>query len=137
VRAAVTGVYYAFADAAYFAGAGGPQTMHSRQHGGKGVDPRGLAGPAAVVSAEELFAGTLLPFFQGLLEGRAAEDLAAALPHADAFDATLPESTCFVFDEEESARNMVAQILQDCPALAATRDGFLARMAAIYDRLAA
>ncbi len=28
---------------------------------------------------------------------------------------------------------MVAQLRQDCPALVATRESFLARMAAIYD----
>lgn len=112
--------------------------MHSRQHGGKGVDPRGHSSPgqAAAVSAEELLSGTLLPLFRGLAEGRSAEELAPTLPHAEALDLSLPESTSFVFDEEESARNMVAQILQDCPALAATRAGFLERMAAIYDALA-
>jgi hypothetical protein len=102
--------------------------MHARQAAGRASEARGAA---AAVTAEELLLGTLLPALRAAAAGRPLD--ATALPHADAFDHALPAATSFVFDEDESARHMVAQLRQDCPALFASRDAFLARMAAIYD----
>jgi hypothetical protein len=96
--------------------------MHSRHCG----DTRAPA-PRAVLTAEELLFDSLLPLFGA----------PRALPKCPALDAALPSATSFVFDERESARSMVTQLLQDCPALTASREGFLAAAAETYDALRA
>ena len=93
--------------------------MHSRHCSEARAPPR------AALSAEELLFGSLLPLFG---EPRAA-------PQCAVLDAALPPATSFVFDERESARSMVAQLLQDCPVLTASREGFLAAAAETYDAL--
>lgn len=107
--------------------------MHSRHHGGKGVDPRATAAgaPHQTMSADQLLSAVLLPLFR---VPRTQEVDASLAVHVDA---SLPAYTSFVFNEEECARNMIAQLRQDCPGVGKTREDFLRKMASIYDTLQA
>lgn len=102
--------------------------MHSRSHGGRGVDPREKPTGGAL-SVDEFLTGVLLPLFDAAARGAPPE------PGGDLLDPSLPPATSFIFDERESARNMIAQLCQDCPTIASSRDTFLAHAAEMYDSL--
>lgn len=87
------------------------------------------------MTADELLSRTLLPLFEHVARGGDAADLRQRLPHADILDTALPPATSFIFDERESARNMISQLQQDCPSITASRGQFLALMGELYDSL--
>lgn len=116
------------------------QNMFSRNHGGKGIDTRAKpaqsgTAPATAMSVEELFAKTLLPLFQARIDGADTEQIALQVPFSDRLDISFPETTSFIFDEYESARNMIAQLKQDCPRITKDKAVFIAYMGDIYDSL--
>jgi hypothetical protein len=59
----------------------------------------------------------------------------AQIPNIDKLDPTLPASTSFIFDEIESATNMVTQLQQDCPSIMQNEDAFIATMRQIFKQL--
>lgn len=92
------------------------------------MDPRSTAPPRkqAALATEQLLSEVLLPLFG---EGPAPE----ACAHVDP---ALPAFTSFVFDEAESARNMLAQLCQDCPELTRDREAFLEHVRGVLESLA-
>lgn len=88
-------------------------------------------------SPDQFVMQTIVPFF-ALTQQQDKDTLRhaiAKIPNIEKIDTTLPECTNFIFDEFESASNMVTQLQQDCPSIMESEDIFIETMKSIYQRV--